>query len=124
MTAPTTTASTRAGSPVLVGVYLVLSLVGLVATWWFNIAFFLGGGEDYLGSWFANAASSSAAVDILVAGAAACVLIVVEGRRLAFRPVTIALLVVLSFAVAVAFTFPLFLALRERALLRAPGAAR
>jgi hypothetical protein len=116
MTALTTTARTRAGSPVLVGVYLVLSLVGLVATWWFNIAFFLGGGEDYLGSWFANAASSSAAVDILVAGAAACVLIVVEGRRLAFRPVTIALLVVLSFAVAVAFTFPLFLALRERRL--------
>ena len=49
---------------------------------------------------------------------------VVEGRRLGFRPLTIVLLVVLSFVVAVAFTFPLFLALRERALLTAPGAAR
>jgi hypothetical protein len=120
----TTATRTRAGSPVLVGVYLVLSLVGLVGTWWFNIAFFLGGGGDYLGGWFANAASSSAALDILVAGAAACVLIVVEGRRLGFRPVTIGLLVVLSFAIAVAFTFPLFLALRERSLLTAPGASR
>jgi len=123
-TAPTPATRARAGSPVLVGVYLVLSLVGLVGTWWFNIAFFLGGGGDYLGSWFANAASSSAAVDILVAGAAACVLIVVEGRRLGWRPVGIVLLVVLSFAIAVAFTFPLFLALRERSLFRAPGAAR
>ena len=128
MTAPSTTPTsarpTRAGSPVLVGVYLVLSLVGLVGTWWFNIAFFLGGGGDYLGGWFANAASSSAAVDIIVMAIAACIVMVVEGRRLGFRPVTIGLLVVLSFAIAVAFTFPLFLALRERSLLRAPGAAR
>ncbi len=46
MTAPTTARRTRAGSPVLVGVYLVLSLVGLVGTWWFNIAFFSGGGRS------------------------------------------------------------------------------
>ncbi len=124
MTTPTTASRTRAGSPVLVGVYLALSLVGLVGTWWFNIAFFAGGGGDYLGGWFANAASSSAAVDILVAGAAACVLIVVEGRRVGLRPVVIGLLVVLSVAIAVACTFPLFLALRERALLRAPDDAR
>jgi hypothetical protein len=124
MTAPTTARRTRAGSPVLVGVYLVLSLVGLVGTWWFNIAFFLGGGGDYLGGWFANAASSSAAVDIIVMAIAACVVMVVEGRRLGWRPVGISALVVLSFVIAVAFTFPLFLALRERSLLTAPGAAR
>ena len=123
-TDPTTAPRARAGSPVLVGVYLVLSLVGLVGTWWFNIAFFLGGGSDYLGGWFANAASSSAAVDIIVMAIAACIVMVVEGRRLGFRPLTIGLLVVLSFVIAVAFTFPLFLALRERSLLRAPGAAR
>ena len=121
MTAP---ARTRAGHPALVAVYLALSLVGLVGTWWFNIAFFLGGGGDYLGSWFANAASSSAAVDIIVMAIAACIAMVVEGRRLGWPPVGIAALVVLSFAIAVAFTFPLFLALRERSLLRAPGAAR
>ncbi len=96
-------------------VYLVLSAVGLVGTWWFNLSFFAtgGGSSSYLGGWFANDASSSAAVDILVAGAAACVLIVAEGRRLGWSAVRLTLLVVLSFVIAVAFTFPLFLALRE-----------
>jgi hypothetical protein len=113
----TTVAPARTGSPVLVGVYLVLSLAGLVGTWWFNLSFFATGGTDYLGGWFANAASSSAAVDIIVMAVAACLVIVVEGRRLGFRPLGLVLLVVLSFVIAVAFTFPLFLALRERTLL-------
>jgi hypothetical protein len=108
----------RTGSPALAAVYLVLALAGLVGTWWFNIAFFAAGGTDYLGGWFANAASSSAAVDIIVMAIAACLVIVVEGRRLGLRPVVLVLLVVLSFAVAVSFTFPLFLALRERRLRR------
>ncbi len=97
----------------LVGTYLALAVVGLVGTWWFNIAS-IAAGDDYLGGWFANPASSSAAVDILVAGTAACVLMVVEGRRLGWGVARIATLVVLSFVIAVAFTFPLFLALRER----------
>lgn len=120
----TTLASRRTGSPVLVAVYAVLSVVGLVGTWYFNLAFVAAGGTDYLGGWFANPASSSAAVDIIVMAVAACVVMVVEGRRLGFRPLVVGLLVVLSFVVAVAFTFPLFLALRERALLRAPGDGR
>jgi hypothetical protein len=108
----------RTRGSALAAVYLVLALAGLVGTWWFNIAFFAAGGTDYLGGWFANAASSSAAVDIIVMAIAACLVIVVEGRRLGFRPVVLVLLVVLSFAVAVSFTFPLFLALRERRLRR------
>ena len=106
----------------LVAVYAVLSVVGLVGTWWFNVASFAAG-EDYLGGWFANAAGSSAAVDILVAGFAACVFMVVEGRRLGWRPWTLVLLVVGSFAIAVAFVFPLFLALREHSRSRQEVAA-
>lgn len=112
----------RTGSParpaVLTAVYATLSVAGLVGTWWFNLSFFAAGGGDYLGGWFANAASSSAAVDIIVMALAACVVMVVEGRRLGFRPLVVGLLVVLSFLVAVAFTFPLFLALREARLRR------
>lgn len=114
----TTTARTRTGAPALVTVYLVLALAGLLGTWWFNLSFVAAGGGDYLGGWFANAASSSAAVDIIVMALAACVVMVVEGRRLGFRPIGLVLLVVLSFVVAVSFTFPLFLALRERHLAR------
>jgi hypothetical protein len=114
----TTLTRTRTGRPVLVAVYLALSLVGLVATWWFNLTFFATGGTDYLGGWFANPASSSAAVDVIVMAVAACVVMVVEGRRVGFRPIGLVLLVVLSFAVAVSFTFPLFLALREVRLRR------
>ncbi|MCD2186103.1 DUF2834 domain-containing protein [Actinomycetospora soli] len=94
--------------------YLVLALVGLVGTWWFNLASFAAG-EDYLAGWFANAASSSAAVDILVAGLAACVFMVLEGRRLGWPTWSLVLLVVGSAAIAVAFVFPLFLFLRDRA---------
>ena len=95
-------------------VYLVLAVVGLVGTWWFNLTSFAAG-EDYLAGWFANAASSSAAVDILVAGLAACVFMVLEGRRLGWPTWSLVLLVVGSAAIAVAFVFPLFLFLRDRA---------
>ncbi|GAA4907955.1 uncharacterized protein DUF2834 [Actinomycetospora succinea] len=114
----TTLTPARTGSPVLVAVYAALSVIGLIGTWYFNLAFFAAGGGDYVGGWFANAASSSAAVDIIVMAVAACIVMVVEGRRLGFRPVVTVLLVVLSFVLAVAFTFPLFLALRERRLRR------
>lgn len=112
MTAP-------AGSPnrTLIGLYLVLAVVGLIGTWYFNLQFFATSpGGSYLGSWFANAAGSSAAVDIIVVAIAACVLFVREGRRLRWPWWGIVALVVLTFALAAAFTFPLFLALRERRL--------
>ena len=101
----------------LVPVYILLAAVGLVGTWWFNLAS-AAAGEDYLGGWFGTAASSSAAVDILVTGLAAAVLMVVEGRRLGWRPWVLVLLVLGAVAIAVAFVFPLFLACREVTLSR------
>ncbi|MCH1881875.1 DUF2834 domain-containing protein [Agrococcus sp. ARC_14] len=99
-------------------IWFALAGVGLVGTWWFNIAFFGSGPEfGYLEGWFANAASSSAAVDIIVVAVAASVFMLVEGARLGWARWAW-VLVVLSFAVAVAFTFPLFLGLRELALRR------
>ena len=96
-----------------------LSLAGLIGTWAFNIAFMADPqGLGYLEGWFANAASSSAAVDIIVVALAACLFMLVEGARLGWAR-WVWILVPLSFAVAVAFTFPLFLGLRELALRRA-----
>ena len=95
-------------------VYGVLAVVGLVGTWYFNLTY--SGEASYLAAWFANAASSSAAVDLLVAFAAGSIFMITEGRRLGMRAPW--LYVVFGAVLAFAFTFPLFLLLRERALQR------
>lgn len=104
------------GRPVLAVAWFALSLAGLAGTWAYNIAFIADPrGLGYLEGWFANAASASAAVDVIVVAVAACLFILVEGARLGWiRWVWI--LVPLSFAIAIAFTLPLFLGLRELAL--------
>lgn len=103
--------------------WFALSLAGLAGTWAFNIAFIADpGGLGYLEGWFANAASASAAIDVIVVAVAACLFILVEGARLGWvRWVWV--LVPLSFAVAIAFTLPLFLGVRELALRRRARAA-
>lgn len=64
-------------------VWFVLAGVGLVGTWWFNIAFIVdAGGLGYLEGWFANAASASASIDLLVVAAAGAIFMLVEGARL------------------------------------------
>jgi hypothetical protein len=97
------------------GAYAVLAVVGLVGTWWFNLAY---RGDSYVGDWFANPASSSAAVDILVVFLVCVVFFVREARRLGWRPWVPFVFGLLSLVVAVAFAFPLFLALRELRLVR------
>jgi hypothetical protein len=100
--------------------YGLIAVCGLVGTWYFNVASF-SAGESYLGGWFASAASSSAAIDVLVVAVAACVFFVLEGRRLGMRHTWV--LIPLTLVVALAFTFPLFLAWRERTLTRSRAAA-
>ena len=98
--------------------WFALALAGLVGTWAFNIAFAVDPqGQSYLGGWFANPASSSAAVDVIVVAVAACLFMLVEGSRLGWARWAWTL-VPLSFAVAIAFTLPLFLGLRELHLRR------
>lgn len=97
---------------VLISIYLVLALIGLVGTWYFNFEFFaLNTDVSYLEAWFANPASSSAAVDIIVVALMGSVFMLVEGWRMKLQWVWI--LIPLSFFIALAFTFPLFLAIRE-----------
>ena len=72
------------------------------------------GEVSYLAAWFANAASSSAAVDLLVAFTAGSIFMITEGRRLKMRAPW--LYVVFGAVIAFAFTFPLFLLVRERTL--------
>lgn len=95
--------------------YFALALTGLIGTWFYNLQFT---GASYLGAWFANAASASAAVDLIVLVAVASVFYFREGLKLGWKWYLIVLLVPLSIGVALSFAFPLFLGLRELHLLR------
>ena len=71
--------------------------------------------RDYLGDLVnSGPAVGSIGVDLLIVAAAGCVFIVVEARRLRMRRAW--LYIALSAVTAFAFTFPLFLAMRERHL--------
>jgi len=102
--------------------YLTLSLVGLAGTWTYNI-FAIVQLRDFLGDVVnSGPAVSSLTVDLLIAAVAGSILIIVEARRLGMKRGW--LYVALSGLTAFAFTFPLFLAMRERTLTAARAKAR
>ncbi|KQQ10856.1 DUF2834 domain-containing protein [Rathayibacter sp. Leaf296] len=95
-------------------VYLVLAVLGLVGTWTHNVRAVLES-VDFLGAWFdGGPAVSSLTTDLLIVAIAAVALIVAEGRRLGMKRLWV--YVLLAPLVALAFAFPLFLAMRERLL--------
>jgi len=94
--------------------WLVIAIIGLVGTWTFN-ALAIVQMRDFIGDWVGSGpAVSSLTVDLLVVAVAGAILIVVEARRLGMKRAW--LYIVLSAITAFAFTFPLFLAMRERRL--------
>lgn len=96
--------------------YLLLAVVGLVGTWWFN-ALAIVQMVDFIGDLTTSGpAVSSITVDLLVAAIAGSVFVLVEARRLRMRFGW--LYVAGSALTAFAFTFPLFLAMRQRRLVR------
>jgi len=102
-------------------VYLSVAAIGLVGTAWFNVQSVINpGGDTFFAAWFANPSVSSLSWDLLATASAASIFIILEGRRLGIRWYWA--YVIFSFVTAVAFTFPLFLAVRERHLART-GAA-
>lgn len=100
-------------------VYATLTAVGLVATWYFNLAFMAESGgsfdvADFVAATYANSASSSISNDLAVGTLAFLVWSFHEARRLAMRHWWA--YVLLTFTVAFACSFPLFLLMRERRL--------
>ncbi|CAB4553373.1 unannotated protein [freshwater metagenome] len=94
----------------LVATYGVLAVVGLVTTAYFNRQP-LPEGTSYLEGWFANNASTSAAIDLIVMFVAASIFMVGDARRSHVRWPW--LYVVFAIPLAIAFTFPLYLAIRS-----------
>ena len=95
-------------------VYLSIAAIGLIGTAYFNFKGFTEPSDSFLAAWFANSAVISLSIDLLVVASAASIFIILEGRRLGMRWYW--LYVAASFITAVAFTFALFLAMRERKL--------
>jgi hypothetical protein len=94
--------------------YLALSIVGLVGTFILN-AWTVVQARNYFGDIFGSGpAVSSIGVDLLIVAIAGATFIIVEARRLGMKRAW--LYIVLSAVTAFAFTFPLFLAMRERRL--------
>ena len=94
-------------------VYLVLSIAGLVSAWVLN-ALAIMRGENYANAWFGTAVDWVLSADFLVVALAVVTFMVVESRRIGMRFVWVYIL--LSGVTAMAFTVPLFLAMRERHL--------
>ncbi|MGV8886124.1 MAG: DUF2834 domain-containing protein [Microbacteriaceae bacterium] len=104
---------TRNWTPLAI-TYLVLAVAGLIGTWTFN-ALAIVQMRDFIGDWVTSGpAVTSLTVDLLVVAVAGCIFIIVEGTRLGMKRPW--LYVVLSGLTAFAFTFPLFLAMRQRRL--------
>lgn len=94
-------------------VYLVIAGAGLVTAWVFN-GIAVMNGESYLDAWFGTAVDWVLSADLTIVAIAAVVFMLTEAKRLGMKRVW--LYILLSGVTAMAFTFPLFLAMRERAL--------
>lgn len=93
--------------------FVLLSITGLITALVFNgIASVTG--QDYLGAWFGSAVDLVLSTDLLIVAIAGSALMIFEARRLGMKRVW--LYIIASGVTAFAFTFPLFLAMRERKL--------
>ena len=67
-------------------VYLVLALMGLVATWYFNIQFMMAGSSlGFIEASMVNNAAASMSVDVMIAAAAGVFWILVESKRIGMK---------------------------------------
>ncbi len=95
--------------------FFSLAAIGVITAWWFN-GLAVMGGEDYLKAWFGSSVDWVLSADLLIVAIAGSSFMIIEGRRLGMRRIWLYL--VLAGVTAMAFVFPLFLAMRERALAR------
>jgi len=100
--------------------YLSLAIIGLVSAWTFNALAVLDK-ADYMKAWFGSAVDWVLGADLAIVAIAVVIFMFAEGSRLGMKHVWI--YVVLAGVTAMAFTLPLFLAMRERHLARATNAS-
>jgi hypothetical protein len=93
--------------------FLILAISGLVTAMIFNgIASVQG--QNYLQAWFGSAVDWVLSLDILIVAIAGSAFMIMEAKKLGMKRVWLYILG--SGVTAFAFTFPLFLAMREQKL--------
>jgi hypothetical protein len=97
-------------------VYAILAFLGAVLPMYFNIEYMAAGlsMSEFMVAAFANPASSSFAMDLLIGCTAFVAWMITEARKLGMRRWWV--YIVLTFLIAFAFAFPFFLFMRERHL--------
>ena len=99
-------------------VYSLIAAVALVVTWYHNLAFLSGSSDPFTGGvafWkatFANHASTSITIDIILVCVTLFIWMVIESRRLEIR--FVGAYIAASLLVAVSVGLPLFLIARQR----------
>lgn len=98
--------------------YLFLAIVGICYTWYYNILYFQNALDPSFSNFFRDAqlnfASKSISADLTVVVITFFVFYIYESLRLKIKYWWV--LIPLTFLIAIAFTFPLFLYLRENAI--------
>lgn len=94
--------------------YFALAIVGALGTWYFN----LQATDGFFSQMFATPVSSSLSIDILVVVVVFYIWLFTEVKRLAMTRWWLIIILPLTFVIALAFAYPLFLAFRERAIAR------
>ena len=97
-------------------IYLLLAIIGMVMTWYYNLQFIEQSGgsfdiSDFVAAGATNAASQSLSWDLAIACVAGLIWIFFESRRLGLRFFWV--YIILAFSIAYAFAFPLFLFVRQ-----------
>jgi len=100
-------------SKALYWTYLGFAALGLITAWVFN-GIAVMNSENYLTAWTATAVDLVLTYDLGIVAIAGAIFMITEAKRLGMKKVWI--LILLSGITAMAFVFPLFLALRERHL--------
>ncbi|MEZ5503420.1 MAG: DUF2834 domain-containing protein [Halioglobus sp.] len=96
--------------------YLLLTIAGLVMTWYYNLQFIQASGgnfdiAEFMAAGSTNAAAQSLTWDLTIACLSGLLWIYFESKRLGLR--FFWLYILLAFGVAWAFAFPLFLFVRQ-----------
>ena len=97
-------------------VFLLLAIIGLAATWYYNALFYLTAEDTSIGNFIAltktTLPAQSINADISVVAITFLIWLVHEARKLKMKHWW--LFIPLTFLIAIAFSLPLFLFVRER----------